>query len=210
MKRPLRLGLTGSIGMGKSTTAALFAEAGAPVYDADAAVHRIYGVGGAAVPHVEKLFPGVERAGAIDRALLGAKVLGDPEALKRLETLVHPLLSVDRMSFYESVKDASLVVLDIPLLFETGGERGVDAVVVVSAPADIQRARVLERDGMTVEKLDAILARQRPDAEKRHLADFVIDTAHGLESARRAVVEVLDALADPGWRSAHAADRAPR
>ena len=210
MIRPLRIGLTGSIGMGKSTTAGLFAEAGTPVYDADAAVHRVYGVGGTAVLPVEALFPGVVRDGAIDRALLGPRVLGDPEALKRLEAAVHPLLGADRLAFFEVFKDDRWVVLDIPLLFETQGQRGMDAVVVVSAPYPLQCARVLEREGMTPEKLDAILARQMPDADKRTRADFVIDTGQGVEHARAQVAEALAVLSNPNWRSAHAAERAPR
>ena len=210
MSGPFRLGLTGSIGMGKSTTARLFAEAGVPVYDADAAVHRAYGVGGAAVGPVETLFPGAVIDGAIDRALLGRAVLSDPAALKQLEALVHPLLGADRAAFFETVIHSPLIILDIPLLFETHGERGMDAVVVVSAPADLQRARVLERIGMSAEKLNAILGRQLPDAEKRARADFVIDTGRGIDPARAQVEAVLETLRDPAWRSAHAADRAPR
>ncbi|WP_374575146.1 dephospho-CoA kinase [Phenylobacterium sp.] len=187
------LGLTGSIGMGKSTTAAMFAEAGVPVYDADAEVHRLYAPGGAAVAPIEAAFPGTVRDGAVDRTALSAQVLGDPAALKRLEGIVHPLVGATRAGFFEAAKarGADMVVLDIPLLFETGGQKNVDAVVVVSAPADMQRARVLERAGMTAEKLDAILAKQTPDAEKRARADFVIDTGRGLEAAREQVAEVI-------------------
>lgn len=197
------VGLTGSIGMGKSTTAAMFAEAGAPVYDADAAVHALYAPGGAAVAAIEAAFPGVVRDGAVDRGLLGQKVLGDEAAMKRLEAIVHPLVGASRGGFFEAAKarGADVVVLDIPLLFETGGEMNVDAVVVVSAPAELQRRRVLARPGMAEEKLDAILARQKPDAEKRARADFVIDTGEGLQSARRQVRAVLAALRTPGWRS---------
>lgn len=188
--------LTGSIGMGKSTTAAMFAAEGVPVYDADAEVHRLYAEGGAAVAPVEAAFPGVTKEGAIDRGALGARVLGEPEALRRLEQIVHPLLGATRAAFFTRAQadGADLVLLDIPLLFETGGETRVDAVVVVSAPADVQRVRVLERPGMTPEKLDAILARQVPDAEKRRRADFVIDTGQGLEAARAQVRETIAKL----------------
>ena len=190
------VGLTGSIGMGKSTTAALFAAEGVPVYDADAAVHALYGKGGAAVAPVGEAFPGVVRDGAIDREALSAQVLGRPEALKTLEAIVHPLVNATRAEFFGAAaeKAADLVVLDIPLLFETGGDKRVDAVVVVTAPAEVQRARVMERPGMTAEKLAAILARQTPDEEKRRRADFVIDTGHGLDSAREQVRQVIAAL----------------
>lgn len=196
------LGLTGSIGMGKSTTAAMFAEAGVPVYDADAEVHRLYAPGGAAVAPVEAAFPGVVKDGAVDRAALSARVLGDAAALKRLEAIVHPLVGATRIGFFEAAKakGADMVVLDIPLLFETGGEKNVDAVVVVSAPAELQRARVLERPGMTAEKLDAILAKQTPDADKRARADFVVDTGQGLDVARAQVAEVIAAMRDPARR----------
>ncbi|MFN3521387.1 MAG: dephospho-CoA kinase [Phenylobacterium sp.] len=196
------LGLTGSIGMGKSTTAAMFAEAGAPVYDADAEVHRLYAPGGAAVAPIEAAFPGVVKDGAVDRAALGARVLGDAEAMKKLESIVHPLVGASRVGFFEAAaaKGADIVVLDIPLLFETGGQKNVDAVVVVSAPADVQRARVLDRPGMTVEKFEAILAKQTPDAEKRARADFVIDTGQGLEVARAQVAQVIAAMRDPARR----------
>ena len=188
--------LTGSIGMGKSTTAAMFAQAGVPVYDADAEVHRLYAAGGAAVVPVEAAFPGVTKGGAIDRGALGARVLGEPEALRRLEQIVHPLLGATRAAFFDraQTQGADLVLLDIPLLFETGGETRVDKVVVVSAPADVQRTRVLERPGMTAEKLEAILARQVPDAEKRRRADFVIDTGQGFDAARAQVREVIGKL----------------
>lgn len=204
----IKLGLTGSIGMGKSTTAKLFEAEGVPVYDADAAVHALYAAGGAAVQAVEAAFPGVVgEHGGIDRAALSARVVGDPEALKRLEQVVHPLVGAHRAAFFEECADAKVVVLDIPLLFETAGERRMQAVAVVSAPAQVQRERVLAREGMTAHKLDAILARQTPDAEKRALADFVIDTGRGIEPAREQVRAVLKALADPAWRSAHAAHR---
>jgi dephospho-CoA kinase len=183
------VGLTGSIGMGKSTTSAMFQAEGVPVYDADAAVHALYAKGGAAVEPVEAAFPGVVTDGAIDRAKLSAHVVGNPEALKRLETIVHPLVGESRKVFFEAALEANapLVILDIPLLFETGGERNVAAVIVVSAPEAIQRERVMARPDMTAEKLDAILARQLPDAEKRARADIVIDTSKGLDSAREQV-----------------------
>jgi dephospho-CoA kinase len=194
------VGLTGSIGMGKSTTARLFAEAGVPVYDADAAVHQLYAPGGAAVEPLEEEFGDVVVDGAIDRERLSAKVLGDPDAMKRLEAIVHPLVGASRVHFFEKARDAGadIVVLDIPLLFETRGEAAMGAVVVVSAPADMQRERVLARPGMTTEKFEAILARQVPDAEKRARADFVIDTSQGLEAARAQVNEVLTTLRG-GW-----------
>ena len=177
------IGLTGSIGMGKSTTAAMFREAGVPVYDADAAVHDLYAKGGAAVGPVGEAFPGVVRDGAVDREALRQRVLGNPEALKRLNAIVHPLVGRDRVGFFQAAEaaGADMVVLDIPLLFETGGEANVDAVVVVSAPAEMQRERVLARPGMTPERLDAILAQQMADAEKRARAHFVVDTGRGLE-----------------------------
>ncbi len=196
------LGLTGSIGMGKTTTAGLFAEAGAPVYDADAAVHALYAAGGAAVAEVERLFPGVVGAdGAVDRARLFARVVSDPEALRRLEAVVHPLVAAHRARAFGDLRDAPVIVLDVPLLFETGGDAEVDAVAVASAPAAMQRARVLARPGMTAERLDALLARQSPDAEKRARADFVIETGEGIEPARRQVAAVLATLADPSFRS---------
>ena len=183
------VGLTGSIGMGKSTTSAMFQAEGVPVYDADAAVHALYAKGGAAVAPVEAAFPGVMVDGAIDRAKLSAQVVGKPEALKRLEAVVHPLVGESRKVFFEAAAavNAPLVILDIPLLFETGGERNVAAVIVVSAPEAVQRERVMARADMTAEKLDAILARQLPDAEKRARADIVIDTSKGLDSAREQV-----------------------
>ena len=183
------VGLTGSIGMGKSTTSAMFQAEGVPVYDADAAVHALYAKGGAAVAPVEAAFPGVVVDGAIDRAKLSAQVVGKPEALKRLEAVVHPLVGESRKVFFEAAAaaNAPLVILDIPLLYETGGERNVAAVIVVSAPEAVQRERVMARPDMTTEKLDAILARQLPDAEKRTRADIVIDTSKGLDSAREQV-----------------------
>ena len=188
------IGLTGSIGMGKSTTAKMFAEAGVPVHDSDEAVHRLYS--GAAVPLVEAAFPGVTVDGRIDRNLLGQRVIGNSEAIRKLETIVHPLVRADADAFLarNRATGAKLAVLDIPLLFETGGRDRVDKVVVVSAPADIQRNRVLARPGMTPEKFEAILARQVPDAEKRRLADFVVDTGAGMEAARRSVEQIIQAL----------------
>ena len=188
------IGLTGSIGMGKSTTAKMFAEAGVPVHDSDEAVHRLYS--GAAVPLVEAAFPGVTVDGRIDRNLLGQRVIGNSEAIRKLETIVHPLVRADADAFLarNRATGAKLAVLDIPLLFETGGRDRVDKVVVVSAPADIQRKRVLARPGMTPEKFEAILARQVPDAEKRRLADFVVDTGAGMEAARRSVEQIIQAL----------------
>jgi dephospho-CoA kinase len=189
------LGLTGSIGMGKSTTAALFAERGVPIYEADATVHRLYR--GAAVPLVEAAFPGTTRDGAVDRQALSAAVLGRPEAVARLEAIVHPLVRAEEAAFLERCRKAGapLALLDVPLLFETGGADRVDAVAVVTAPADVQRARVMARPGMTAAKLDAILARQMPDAEKRRRAHFVVDTSRGLESARVQVDGILRATA---------------
>lgn len=197
------VGLTGSIGMGKSTTARLFAEEGTPVYDADAAVHQLYARGGAAVAPLEEEFGDVVVDGAVDRERLSAKVVGDPAAMKRLEAIVHPLVGASRVGFFEAAQaaGADIVVLDIPLLFETGGEKAMAAVVVVSAPAEMQRERVLARPGMTAEKFEAILARQTPDAEKRARADFVIDTSQGVEHARDQVREVLATLRS-GWTRA--------
>ncbi|MFA6154935.1 dephospho-CoA kinase [Mesorhizobium sp.] len=188
------LGLTGSIGMGKSTTARMFAEAGVPVHDSDEAVHRLYA--GKAAPLVEAAFPGVTDAGVVDRARLGARVLGDTDALKRLEAIIHPLVRADAEAFLAKHRNAgeSVVVLDIPLLFETGGRPRVDKVVVVTAPAEVQRERVLARPGMTEAKLAAILARQVPDADKRRRADFVIDTGQGMDAARAQVDAIIAEL----------------
>jgi len=196
------LALTGSIGMGKSATLAMFAEAGAPVYDADAEVHRLYAQGGAAVEPLEKAFPGVTKDGAVDRQILGERVLSNDAALKTLGSIVYPLMGSRRQAFMQSAQasGAPFAVLDIPLLYETGGEGGFDAVAVVSAPAELQRERVLARPGMTVEKFESILAKQTPDAEKRARADFVIDTSRGLEAARAQVAEIIAALSDPQWR----------
>ena len=185
------LGLTGSIGMGKSTTAKLFADAGVPVYDADAAVHKIYE--GEAAPAIEAAFPGTTVDGRVDRAKLSAKVVHDPAAIKQLEQIVHPMLGASRQKFLEEAErsGAPVVVMDIPLLFETGGEKRVDAVVVVTTSPEAQRERILVRGTMTNEALDAILARQLPDAEKRKRADFVVDTSHGLDPVRTAIRDIL-------------------
>jgi len=187
------IGLTGSIGMGKSTTSAMFAAAGVPVYDADSEVHRLYAEGGAAVEPVEEAFPGVVRDGAVDRGRLGQRVLGDPEALTRLNGIVWPLMGQVRADFFRRAQEdgADVVVLDIPMLLETGGEKNVDAVVVVSAPAEIQRARVLARPGMSEAKFEAVLAAQMPDTAKRERAHFIIDTSQGLDHARDQVIAIL-------------------
>jgi dephospho-CoA kinase len=187
------LGLTGSIGMGKSTTAKLFAEAGVPVYDADATVHRIYQ--GEAAPLIEAAFPGTTADGKVDRARLSAQVVHHPEAMQRLERIVHPLLRAYHENFLEQAErsGAPVAVVDVPLLFETGGDKRVDAVVVVSTDPATQRERILARDDMTPAKLDAILARQMPDDEKRRRADFVVDTSHGLEPVRAAIKDILQA-----------------
>lgn len=185
------LGLTGSIGMGKSTVAKMFADRGVPVFDADAAVHRLQGRGGRLVAAIEALFPGTTGPDGVDRARLGERVLNDTPALRRLEALVHPAVGEERAAFLADHAGAPLVVFDIPLLFETGGESRVDTVAVVSAPADIQRARVLGRAGMSVERFESILARQTPDAEKRARADVVIPTGGSLDETRRAVDAVI-------------------
>ena len=191
----LVLGLTGSIGMGKSVTAGLFVHAGIPVHDADATVHRLYA--GAAVPLVEAAFPGTTQAGRVDRALLSARLLGDAGAIAKLEAIVHPMVRDEEAAFLgeSSARGARIVVLDVPLLFETAGEGRVDAVVVVSAPPHVQQARVLAREGMTAAKLELVLARQMPDAEKRRRAHFVVDTSRGIDSARRQVHGILRAVA---------------
>jgi dephospho-CoA kinase len=185
------LGLTGSIGMGKSTTAKLFAEAGVPVYDADATVHKIYQ--GEAVPAIEAAFPGTTSDGKVDRAKLSAKVVHDRAAIQRLEQVVHPMLRSYHQKFLDDAEQggAPVVVMDVPLLFETGGEKRVDAVVVVTTAPEVQRERILARGTMTAETLDAILARQTPDAEKRRRADFVVDTSHGLDPVRARIRDIL-------------------
>ena len=186
------LGLTGSIGMGKSTTATLFAEAGVPVYDADAAVHMLYE--GEAVPAIEAAFPGTTVDGKVDRNKLSARVVHDPVAIKQLEQIVHPMLGASRQKFMADAErsGAPVAVVDVPLLFETGGEKRVDAVVVVTTTPELQRQRILARDNMTSEKLDAILARQLPDAEKRRRADFVVDTSGGLDPVRLRIRDILN------------------
>jgi dephospho-CoA kinase len=186
------LGLTGSIGMGKSTTAKLFAEAGVPVYDADATVHMIYE--GEAVPAIEAAFPGTTAGGKVDRARLSAQVVQDPAAIKRLEQIVHPMLRTYHQKFLDDAEKsgAPVAVVDVPLLFETGGEKRVDAVVVVTTTPEIQRERILARANMTQEMLDTVLARQLPDAEKRKRADFVVDTSHGLDPVRARIRDILD------------------
>ena len=193
----ITLGLTGSIGMGKSTVAAMFEELGVPVFDADAAVHRLQGEGGRLVAAIEAMFPDTTGPKGVDRTLLGEAVLADPRALKQLEALVHPAVGEERQAFLAAHQDAPLVVFDVPLLFETGGESRVDKVVVVSAPAEIQRARVLARPGMTEARLAAILARQMPDAEKRARADFVIPTGGAIAETRAAIGSLLACLTAP-------------
>ena len=197
------LGLTGSIGMGKSTTTAMFAELGAVVWNADDAVHRLYARGGAAVEPVGEAFPGVVVNGAVDRTRLAEALGRDETAFRRLETIVHPLVAQGRTEDLEAARAAGtrLAVLDIPLLFETGGDQAVDAVVVVTADPAIQAERVLARPGMTRERFDAILARQMPDAEKRARADFVIDTGRGLDVARADVEAIVATVLDPSWIS---------
>ena len=186
------LGLTGSIGMGKSTTAKLFAEAGVPVYDADATVHKIYE--GEAVPAIEVAFPGTTANGKVDRAKLAAKVVHDPATMKQLEAIVHPMLRAYHQEFLDDAEKsgATVAVVDVPLLFETGGDKRVDAVVVVTTSPENQRERILARGTMTSEALDSILARQMPDEEKRRRADFIVDTSHGLDPVRERIRDILD------------------
>jgi dephospho-CoA kinase len=191
----IRIALTGSIGMGKSTVAKMFEKAGIPVFDADAEVRRLQGPGGALVERIEKRFPGTTRDGAVDRDALSSRVLGDPDELAALEALVHPAIHHERTRFIVQNGDAPALLFDIPLLFETGGESVFDKVIVVSAPPDVQRARVLERPGMDETKLEAILARQMPDSEKRKRADFVIDTGIDLSTTEKQVGHILYCLA---------------
>ncbi|WP_395696952.1 dephospho-CoA kinase [Methylocella sp.] len=203
------LGLTGSIGMGKSTTAGLFRKLGVPVHDSDAAVHALYR--GEAAALIEAAFPGVLREGEVDRALLGARVREDPVAMARLEALVHPLVRAEREKFLRRAKaqGARVAVLDVPLLYEIGADRECDACVVVTAPEAVQRSRVFARPGMTPEWLEVIMSKQTPDAEKRRRAHFVIDTSRGLEAAQRQVEGVLRAVAGPAaGRGAAKPDRA--
>jgi dephospho-CoA kinase len=185
------LGLTGSVGMGKSATAKMFADEGVPVHDADAAVHALYE--GEAVPLIEAAFPGTTASGKVDRGKLGERVLGHPEEIKRLERIVHPLVARVHDDFLAKAErgGAKIALLDIPLLYETGGETRCDAVVVVSAPAEVQRERVLARPGMTDAKLAAILTKQMPDSDKRARADFVVDTSRGFDAAREQVRDIL-------------------
>lgn len=189
------LGLTGSVAMGKSTTARFFAEEGVPVHDADAVVHRLYE--GEAVPIIEAAFPGTTAGGKVDRVKLGSRVMNDLAALRQLEAIVHPLVQDAERRFLAEAeaKGAPVAVLDIPLLFETGGDHRVDAVVVATAPAEVQRDRVLERPGMTPQRLQAMLARQLPDSEKRRRADFIVDTSRGFDDARAQVQEILRKVA---------------
>ncbi|MGB7099178.1 MAG: dephospho-CoA kinase [Xanthobacteraceae bacterium] len=193
-ERPFILCLTGSLGMGKSRTAQFFAELGVPVHDSDAVVHALYE--SEAVPAIESAFPGVTEGGKVDRTKLAKMVLGDDAAMARLEAIVHPLVAAARDKFLADVqaRGAPVAVLDIPLLFETGGERGCDAVVVASAPAEIQRRRAFERPGMTEEKFAAILAKQTPDAEKRQRADFIVDSSQSFDHARAQVRDILGAV----------------
>lgn len=195
------LGLTGSIGMGKSTTAAMFGDEGALVWNADDAVHRLYARGGSAVGPVGAAFPGVVVDGAVDRNRLAEALARDPVGFRRLEAIVHPLVLQGRLADLAAAgeRGVKLAVLDIPLLFETGGDAVVDAVVVATAPAAVQAARVLARPGMTRERFEAILARQLPDAEKRRRADFVVDTGEGLDAARARVKEIVGMVLAEGW-----------
>jgi len=197
----IKLGLTGSIGMGKSTTTAMFADLGALIWNADDAVHALYARGGAAVGPVGDAFPGVVIDGTVDRTRLAGALGQDGEAFRRLEAIVHPLVIRGRLEDLAAaeVRGIRLAVLDIPLLFETGGDAAVDAVVVVTAPASVQAARVLARPGMTPQRFEAILARQLPDAEKRRRADFMVDTGKGLEAARAQVKEIVGIVLAEGW-----------
>ncbi len=192
--RPLLVGLTGSIGMGKSTVAGMMRDLGVPVFDADAEVHRLQAPGGAMLPLIEAAFPGTTGPDGLDRAALGAKVFGDSAALTRLERIVHPAVAEAQAEFMTANRDAAIVVLDIPLLFEKGGFSAVDRIIVVSTTAQEQRRRVLARPGMTAAKFDEILARQTPDAEKRARADHVIDTGAPLDQTRTRVAEVIACL----------------
>ncbi|HYD36541.1 MAG TPA: dephospho-CoA kinase [Allosphingosinicella sp.] len=190
----IRLGLTGSIGMGKSTVAKMFADEGVPVFDADSAVHRLQGPEGALVETIEAHFPGTTGPAGVNRGALAERVLGEPEALRRLEALIHPAVARLRQAFLAEHASVPVAVLDIPLLFEAGRSEEVDKIAVVSAPAEVQRERVLVRPGMTAEKFERILARQLPDSEKRKRADFVIDTGGSLDATRRAVRRILACL----------------
>ncbi len=190
------VGLTGSIGMGKSETAKMFRSLGVPVYDADAAVHAIYAPGGSAVAPIEAAFPGVTNANGVDRDALAKLVLNDPAALKKLEAIVHPLVGLEQQKFLEqaAAENADIIVIDVPLLYETGGQKRVDCVVLVSAPYELQRERVLMRPGMSEEKFQSILAKQVPDAEKRRQADYIIDSSQGIEPAMAQVKDLIPLL----------------
>jgi dephospho-CoA kinase len=192
----MKLGLTGSIGMGKSTVAKMFADEGVPIFDADEVVHRLQGPDGVLVARIEAQFPGTTGANGVNRTTLAERVLGDSAALQRLESLIHPAVAAEREAFQEVHRNAPLVLLDIPLLFEKGGWDSVDRIAVVSAPADVQRARVLARPGMTEEKFEHILARQMPDEEKCARADFVIPTGGPLEETRDSVRRILACLSE--------------
>jgi dephospho-CoA kinase len=200
------VGLTGSIGMGKSETAKMFRKLGVPVYDADAAVHAIYAPGGSAVAPIEEAFPGVTNASGVDRDALAKLVLNDPVALKKLESIVHPLVGREQQKFLEqaAADKAEIIVIDVPLLYETGGQKRVDCVVLVSAPYELQRERVLARPGMHEEKFQAILAKQVPDAQKRQQADYIIDSSQGLESAQvqvEALIPLLKEIPAKAWQA---------
>ncbi|MEM7780461.1 MAG: dephospho-CoA kinase [Pseudomonadota bacterium] len=194
MNRPTIIGLTGSIGMGKSTVAAMFEEVGVPVFDADAEVRAMQGPGGELLPAIESAFPGSTGEQGVDRDALGKLVFGDRDKLAQLEAIVHPAVGAKRAQFLEANKDASLILFDIPLLFEGGGHKMVDVIVVVSAPPETQRTRVLARPGMTVEKFEHILGLQTPDAEKRERADHVVDTGTTLEETRSQVHALVEQL----------------
>jgi len=194
MKRPLTIGLTGSIGMGKSAVAAMFADEGVPVFDADAAVHKLQAAGGELVAEIEALFAGTTGPEGVDRKALGAAVLGDRDRLARLEALIHPAVARHRAAFLREHADVDMVLYDIPLLFETGGDEHVDVTVVVSAPAQVQRTRVLARPGMTTERFEHILALQMNDTDKRARADHIIDTGQPMDSTRRDVRELIKKL----------------
>ncbi len=194
MNGPMIIGLTGSIGMGKSTVAQMFADEGVPIFDADAAVHVLQGPGGALVAQIEALFPGTTDEKGVDRQKLGPAVLGNPDALKQLEALIHPAVGAMRMDFLEDNKAAPMILFDIPLLFEKSGAAGIDHVIVVSATEDDQRERVLRRPGMTADKFEKIKSLQMPDEEKRKRADFVIDTSRPLEETRQQVQNTIEKL----------------
>ncbi|VAV94563.1 Dephospho-CoA kinase [hydrothermal vent metagenome] len=190
-KNPKIIGLTGSIGMGKSETAKIFERANIPVFDSDAAVHDLMAKNGAALESIEKTFPGVSGPDGIDRVALGARVFGNTEALQKLESILHPMVSDRQQAFFRQKQDHDLVVMDVPLLFEKGGEKNCNYVVVVTAPAEIQRQRVLARPHMTVEKFEQILAKQMPDKEKRQRADFIVYTDQGISHAEQQVAEII-------------------